>query len=518
MSSRRYLLGLLAIPLIAAAAPTARAQNEILPDGFALEPVIVDVFEPARPAGFAHLPDGRVLILERNTGVVRFHVPGSSTASSILAVPNVEITGERGLLGVAIDPDWPVRPYVYLYYSYDTNTGRVLMYTASGDLTDPTSSNFTLASPYLLLTDLPDNNAIHNGGTLHFGPDGMLYLSLGDDGSACNSQDPATLAGGILRLDVSSMPGAGSGPPPKADLVPAGNPLSGPTDNERLHWVWGFRNPFRFTIDPTNGDLAIGDVGLITMEEIDVVRPADAGSNYGWPHWEGFIDPAVGQTCGENNTFTFPAYAYNHLFGAVVVPGPIYRSPAAAPLALPAEYEGSLFLHDFYQGFLRRLTSDGANWAVADSVAGQPTAENWGSEFYYFSDIQTGPDGALYLMRLVPVLGRPSGLYRIVGPSATDAPLVASPAGDGPNVFPNPARPGDVVEIDWAGMKSRVTRIRVIDVGGRVVRSWDLSDGSTSRLVWRGDVGGRPASPGIYFVTAGTAANPGEARRLVLIR
>ena len=209
---------------------TARAQGEILPQGFELQPVITDVFEPGRPVGFAELPDGRFLVIERNTGFVRLHAVGSAVAPVIHTVPDVSIEAERGLLGIAIDPGWPARPYVYVYYTYFTkatgNLGRLRLYTATGDLADPLSSTLALGNPFDLLTDLPDDSEIHNGGTLRFGPDGMLYLSLGDDGDACNAQDLTTLAGGILRLDVSGMPEVGPGPPDKADLVAAGNPFN----------------------------------------------------------------------------------------------------------------------------------------------------------------------------------------------------------------------------------------------------------------------------------------------------
>jgi glucose/arabinose dehydrogenase len=503
-------------------ASTAHAQGELLPDGFAFESVIVDVFEPGRPVGFAFLPDSRILIIERNTGFVRVHVPGTASAPLIHTIPDLDIEAERGLLGIAVDPDWPTRPYVYVYYSHDTSTGRVEMLTADGALSDAASDSLSFASSYLLFDDLPDGNPIHNGGTLRFGPDGMLYLSLGDDGVACRAQDPSILAGGILRLDVSSMPGAGAGPPPKADLVPAsGNPLGGPGDNERLFWAWGFRNPYRFTIDPLTGDLAIGEVGLTTEEEVDVLPyPAGAGSNCGWPQREGTVDPGLGLTCGEGATFVEPVATYPHGFGAAVVGGPIYRAPDGAASPWPAAYEGSLFYTDFYQAFLRRLVFDGAQWGPADPVPGQPDAENWGANFYYFADLQTGPDGAMYLMRLIPFTGRPSGLYRIVSTAPTSAPEVAAASGPGDvRAFPNPAEPGQAVEFAWSRVgTSGPAVVALHDVAGRRVRSWTVAEGDASAS-WDGlDEEHRPARPGVYFVSVEGGGAPIAAGRVVIVR
>ncbi len=510
----------LALSLVLLLLPIA-ATASVVPDDFVYEPVITDVFEPGRPVGFAFLPDGRILIIERNNGFVRLHVPGTATAPLIHVVADLDTEAERGLLGIAVDPAWPARPYLYLYYSHETLTGRVEMLTASGDLSDGASATLSFPTSYLLFDDLPDVNPIHNGGTLRFGPDGMLYLSLGDDGMACQTQDPSTLAGAILRLDVSSMPGAGSGPPPKGDLVPAsGNPLTGPGDAERLHWAWGFRNPYRFTIDPQTGDLAIGDVGLTTEEEVDMLPFATgAGSNCGWPQREGTIDPGLPLTCGAESTFVEPAAVYDHLFGAAVICGPIYRAPVGAATPFPAAYDGSLFFTDFYQGFLRRIVPDGGGWSIADAVPGQPAADNWGESFYYVSDLQTGPDGALYVLHLIPITGRPSGLYRIVSTTPTSIPAAAASASAATiSVRPSPARVGQAVQLSWRDGSSGPGRLEWHDVAGRRLRSEPLPPGR-SNWAWDGrDDAGRPVGPGVYFVTVSRGDGTQAVGRCVRIR
>jgi len=524
-ASRLVSVSLLA-PALLAGASSAHAQNEIIPSGFVLEEVITDVFEPGRPVGFAELPDGRFLVIERNTGNVRLHEDGGSTAPVIHTVPDVSIEGERGLLGVAVDPDWPTRPYVYLYYTFSDSTampvenvGHLEMFTATGDLSDPSSTNLALTSPYLILDDAPDALDIHNAGTIRFGPDGMLYLSLGDDGNACNSQDPAILAGAILRLDVSALPGAGSGPPDKAEITPTGNPLAGPGENERLMWAWGLRNPFRISVDPLNGDVFAGDVGLVSFEEIDrIPYGGPHGENFGWPHREGFIDPGLGRTCGENNTFTDPVLVYAHGPIAAVTCGPVYRI-GSGEHAFPAAYEGRLFYTDIYKGWIRALIDSAGTWVPAPAVPGQASFQDWIANFGYLTDLQVGSDGALYVMRLFPVTGRASGLYRI-RPSLPIGvePATAPPAG-ATNVVasPNPLRAPSGTRFRVLSPPSVPSELRIVDAAGRLVRA--LPGGPT--VHWDGTGrDGAPLPAGVYFYSLrkSGADETLAAGRVVLIR
>lgn len=258
---------LAALALLAAAGDPGPALAQRVPTGFQIQSVVGGPFAP-QVSAFAFLPDGRIVILEKDTGVVRLAAAGAVTSVPIDTIPEVTVADERGLLGVAVDPGWPARPYLYFLFTHTGDALHLVLYTASGDLTAPSSTNLLLGSPFVLLDDLPDQFANHNGGTLRFGPDGFLYASLGDDSRDCDAQDPSLHKGKILRLDVSGMPGMGSGPPPKSALVAAGNPYFG-SDNARLLFAIGLRNPFRFSIDPVTNNLYIGDVGLGTWEEID---------------------------------------------------------------------------------------------------------------------------------------------------------------------------------------------------------------------------------------------------------
>jgi len=358
----------------------------------------------SQPVGFAFLPDGRALVIEQVTAQIRLVVNGSfGTTDPLVTVPSVNTSGnERGLLGIDVDAGWPARPYIYIYYSHSgTSTNYLSMYEATGDLSDPNSGNLQIipGSLYHLLTDIPDNAYNHNGGTVRVGIDDMLYVSIGDDANQCTAQELSDLRGMVLRLDVSSMPGGGSGPPAKSAITPADNPFTSLDPNTRLVYCYGLRNPFRFNIDAVTGDLFIADVGLVDYEE---VNQSTGGENFGWPFREGPMLRTPGG-CSEpggpgGTTYDSPIAYYDRSgFTASIVSGGLYR-PVSWPAddSFPPEYEGDCFYVEYYQGWMRRLTWDGAQWVQAAPVAGQPSANNWATGLTYGSDFQVGPDGALW--------------------------------------------------------------------------------------------------------------------------
>lgn len=493
------------------------ALAQTLPTGFFLDSVVGGPFAGA-PVAFAFLPDGRILITEQLTGNVRIAPVGSGTSSVILTVPDVTGTqgSERGLLGITVDPAWPARPYIYFYYSHTGNVAYVTMYTASGALTDPGSANLTLGSPYFLLTDLPDVNSFHNGGTLRFGSDGMLLLSLGDDGASCGAQNQNIPVGKILRLNIAAMPGGGTGPPPKSDLVAPGHPFDS-GDNARLVGAWGLRNPFRFTVDLPSGIAVIGDVGLDTQEEIDLLLPAALGPNYGWPQLEGTIDPMCCGTCGIGNIFTAPIYTYVH--GASlnsVIGGPILRAPASGPPAFPDEYLGDIFLADYYGAWLRRLKQSGGTWSIAPQVPGQPTPTDWAKELPWICDLQLGADGCVYFLQM---FGPNQGVIRIGQGAALDAGALSSIETPILSVYPLPARIGERIQFHWPTHSSESVTLTIRDVSGRVVRVLRPAvNGTSSETHWDGRAAnGEPVSAGTYFARIESGGVPASAK-VVLLR
>src|SRR5262245_25869217 len=165
----------------------------------------------------------------------------------MVTVPNVNTTGgEQGLLGIAVDPGWPARPYLYVHYDRIGNQINLSRYTVGGDLSFTGNGALTIdpATRFDILTDIPDNATNHNGGTLRFGPDGMLYNSEGDDATGCPALDLTVLNGKILRLDISALPAGGGGPPAKSLITPADNPfVANANANAKLVGYSGLRNP-----------------------------------------------------------------------------------------------------------------------------------------------------------------------------------------------------------------------------------------------------------------------------------
>ena len=205
--------------------------------------------------------------------------------------------------------------------------------------TDPDRAD---ASSVIRLTvDQPYDN--HNGGHIVFGPDGYLYMGIGDGGSGGDpdghGQDRNDLLGSILRLDVSGATGY---------AVPAGNPLVGVAGTRDELWNWGLRNPWRFSFDRSNGDLYIGDVGQGAREEIDVSTAASGGGkgiNYGWSIMEG-MQCYDASSC-DMTGLTLPVLEYSHSDGCSVTGGHVYRGTAIPDLA------GTYFYSDYCGGWVR---------------------------------------------------------------------------------------------------------------------------------------------------------------------
>jgi len=265
-----WTVSLTALLLAAELPPPARAFTPTtLPTNFSDEPVVGGL---DWPVCMAFLPDGRILVIEKNTARVR-QVIGNAISSTdpVLVVPNVQGAGsEQGLLGIAVDPGWPARPYVYLQYTSTLDPHiRISRFTVSGDLSFTGNGALTAdpASRYDVISDIVDNYVFHNGGGLRFGTDGMLYSALGEDLEACYAQLLTTLYGKILRLDVSGLPPGPGGPPPYSAITPPGNPFATHPDiRAHLIWAYGVRNPYSFDVDPSNGDLMIADVGEVKQE------------------------------------------------------------------------------------------------------------------------------------------------------------------------------------------------------------------------------------------------------------
>jgi glucose/arabinose dehydrogenase len=505
MSTARAAAAVALMAALASGAPPALAQYP--PTDFT-DTIIVSGVD--FPVGMAFLPDGRLLFTEQIVGTIRLLVNGALQPAPVATIPGVRsaLYTEQGLLGIAVDPWWPARPYVYVHYDRsDSSRIRVARFTATGDLefTGTGSLSIDPASRRDILGDIPDASSIHNGGTLRFGPDGYLYVSIGEDGFACAAQDSVSLRGVILRLDVSGLP-FGPGPaPPKQSITPPDNPFAThPNENARLVWAYGLRNPFRFFIDPVTADLFIGDVGASFWDEIDWLPASAGGTNFGWPLLEG---PAPFTTCAtQGPPFQAPIYYYDTGSSSAVVGAIPYRAGASAgAYAFPAEYEGDVFFSDYYYGYLRRLKRTGDTWAIAPAVPGQPSSTMWGSGYLAVADWAVAPDGTLWYVRQHDgSVARSTGMVRRLAYTAS---VGVPPPSGAPGVrflspFPSPAR-GSVTLRFTLARTSRVT-LDVYDERGRLVRR--LLDDTVSPGVipseafWDGRSDrGEIAGPGVYF-------------------
>lgn len=489
---------------LALASPAA-AQFSV-PSGFTDELVIGGM---GLPVGIAFVPDGRLLVVEQKTANVRLVVNGAFAATDpLLHVDDVQIAGnEQGLLGVAVDPAWPARPYIYLHYDYAPQARiRISRYTAAGDLDFTGNGGLTVdpATRHDILTDIPDNAGNHNGGTLRFGPDSMLYVSLGDDASGCFAQDLTVLAGKILRLDVSGLPAGAGGPPVKSAITPADNPyVANPNANAKLVGYFGLRNPFRMGIDAVTGDVVIADVGQNLIEEVNWTQTL--GRNFEWPHKEG--NNTTGSICpgADVSQFTAPIYTYAHPQGFAVVASVIYRAPPGATAPFPAEYEGDIFVSDYYATFLRRLNNDGPSWS----------STTWASGASGVSDWLVGPDGSVYYCR------QETGAIRRIRNTDT----TGVPPGGGPTAFefraPYPSPASGPVALDFVLRGNARVRLEVFDLAGRRVAT--VVDGEErgaglNRESWdTRNEAGHEVGAGVYVARL-IAGGESVERRLVVAR
>ena len=320
-------------------------------------------------------------------------------------MPSLSLGGESGLLSIVADPQFATNGHVYVWRTSSLDAAMHLdRYTLQGPRTAPTSANLTLdlSSRRAVLDALPNQASIHNGGSLRFGPDGKLYVSVGDDADSCNAPFPASGVGCVLRLDVSWLPSTPSAVAPTySQLDPGNNPLSAGTGVAQLVIASGLRNPFRMEIDELTGNLYVGDVGEALSEELnEYVRGTGnpALRDFGWSRREGL---QIGPGCPGDPTTAYvdPIFAeFNAAGWKSIMAGPCYRN---RPLVtgFGAAYEGHVFVTDYYSGEIRRLVKSGANWQVAAPVAGQPSVAAWANGFGNTCALRMGPDGCLWFVR-----------------------------------------------------------------------------------------------------------------------
>jgi glucose/arabinose dehydrogenase len=341
--------------------------NVNLPSTFNSSSLVTNIGATGTAMAFA--PDGRLFICTQD-GLLQVVKNNALTGTPFVQV-NTVADGERGLLGVAFHPQFPTDRRVYVYYT--VGTGATAHNRISYFLADANNPDVAQAGSEHPIVDLPTLSGAtsHNGGALHFGPDGKLYVAVGDNTLGSNAQDSTTRLGKILRYNDDGT-------------IPADNPSIGTGVNKAI-WALGLRNPFTFGFQPGTGRLFINDVGEMTWEEIN---EGAAGANYGWPDTEGATN---------NPAYTSPVFTYHHVSGGdptrVVgdaIVGSAFYNPGT--VKFPPEYVGSYFFADYVSRWINRLDLPNGNDAVY-AFARLPDG---------VTDLAVGPDGMLYALAIQP--------------------------------------------------------------------------------------------------------------------
>lgn len=360
-----------------------RAQSASLP--IALELVTADMFAPVDLAD-PNDGSGRLFVVEQ-PGTIMILQDGALVDAPFLDLSaEVSTDSEQGLLGMALHPDFAGNGRLFVNFTDADGATRIVEYRV--DPGDP--SRVDTASARTILT-VPQPYPNHNGGGVVFGPDGMLYIGLGDGGSGGDpeghGQNPDTLLGTILRIDIDDIPsGAAYG-------IPADNPFVAGGGAPEV-WVYGMRNPWRFSFDRATGDLWIGDVGQAAWEEIDRLPAGEAaGANLGWAVLEGNACYEA-DTCATDG-MVMPVHVYDHSDGACsITGGVVYRGAAIPALA------GVYLFADFCTGIVEGLAPAGdGSWSLLEGIpAGEMVsafAQDAAGEIYVLTY-----SGAIY--RVVP--------------------------------------------------------------------------------------------------------------------
>ena len=305
---------------------------------------ILDGYQFNQPIEMLVLPDGSFLVAEQRGSITRFVVEdGEIRQFGILDLTDaVSFGGEQGLLSMALDPTLEREPYLYVYYS-------------------PREAPVTRLSRFLLVqgTALPASEVLilevrqpypnHNGGAIRFGPDGMLYLGIGDGGAANDpeghGQNLGTLLGTIIRIDVYRTDAAAP------YRIPPDNPFVDIAGARPEIFAWGLRNPWRMAFDSKTGDLWVGDVGQNRVEEIAIVR---SGENHGWNVFEGNECFRSNDDCEALPGAVAPVATYTHDDGCSVTGGEVYRGRTIPQL------HGHYIFGDYCSGNIWSVAPDGS--------------------------------------------------------------------------------------------------------------------------------------------------------------
>ena len=391
--------------------------------------VLLESFGPSfnSPVEIKNAGDERLFVVEKSGKIKILNQNGSVNSTPFLDIEDRVSTNanERGLLGLAFHPNYPENPFFFVNYTNNSGATTISKFSVSANQDIANDSE-------TILLEINQPYANHNGGCINFGPDGNLYIGMGDGGSGGDpqnfSQNTESLLGKMLRINVNS--GAYS--------IPENNPYGDEI------WSIGLRNPWKFSFDSLNGDLWIADVGQNEFEEINMVQNNPANINYGWRCYEG-NEPYNLSGCPEEG-LTFPVSTYSHYssgdFKCSITGGYVYRGNQISGL------NGVYFFADYCSGEIGLLSkNENDEWDM--SLAFPNINGSWVS---FGEDI----NGELYIASIN------GGVYKIIDAALSNNEIDS----DTLNYFPNPFE--DYIQIN----SGRPINIELYDLSGRKLREF----------------------------------------------
>lgn len=383
------------------------------------------------PVEIAHCGDDRLFIVEQGGAIKVVNSDGSVNAQNFLNLSSIISTGsERGLLGLAFHPDYESNGYFFVNYTNTSGNTVIARYSVS--TTNPDTAN---PSSELIILTIAQPFSNHNGGCIKFGPDGYLWISIGDGGSGGdpnnNGQNKSSLLGKMLRISVDGdvMPYS----------IPSDNPFANGAQGEEEIWAYGLRNAWKFSFDRETNEAWIADVGQNAVEEINKIPSTDAGLNYGWRCYEG-NSPYNLSGCVDSSTMIFPIAQYNHASGRCSLTGGyVYRGSQYTDIY------GLYFFADYCSNQLGVVDQDGT-LTFLDSYSGN-----------FFATFGEDASGELY------IAGKGSGIVHRIHGSVTAS---IADVENAIKVFPNPAK--DFISVE-SSSNAMISDMILYDVSGKEI-------------------------------------------------
>ncbi|MEE6126901.1 PQQ-dependent sugar dehydrogenase [Chryseobacterium arthrosphaerae] len=425
------------------------------------------------PVEITNANDSRLFVVQQN-GIIKIIQPnGTVNATNFLNISSkINFGGERGLLGLAFHPQYSVNGYFFVYYNNPAGNIIVARYSVSS--TDPNVAN---ASSEKILLNIPKPFANHNGGSIHFAPDGKLWIITGDGGSGGdpnnNAQNKNSLLGKMLRIDVDATD-------PTPYNIPPDNPFAGAgVDGADEIWAYGLRNAWKYSFDLTTGNAMIADVGQENIEEINKMPITQAGINYGWRCYEG--NNAYNTAgCPAQSTMTFPIAVYDHSGNKCSITGGyVYRGTQYPAL------QGKYFFADYCSTQIGILDSNNTiTWTSAYSGNNFSTFGQDSQKELYVAAVNSGKIFKITTGTLSTKENDPLATVKI---------------------YPNPASK----EIFIDGIKDKKITAEIISAEGRkVLETGQVTSGKSI------DISGIAA--GVYFINVKSGDLKSYSQKIVI--